>query len=502
MSKDRTESGIESDSGFESNRASAKGIRSTTGPPGEALDAEKAQELWKLLFGDSPDEDDMRRWMTSTFTFAGKDTDVYKALTCPWGLKQTLGGPCGVYAAVQAFVVRQLLWGSRSDLLPEKTLHRSPSAASTASTAAGTDSETDTPSSSGTMTPASGDEAERPETAHEVEGASSAPVVATAPARVEEACDLQTLVDRLQERFKAQDSRELLAGAMARMLQNALPTDGALVWAEVTGKSQVRVRQFQVAEALTAWLATGDALQTMASPVLSLVCSLVLTRGVDTVKTDMDSATSSLIGVYGHCAQELTNLCITGQAVTNIFDGDVVFEDGDDVLRLRGIHKTPEVGFLSTHEPLRLAEVGQLLKQPRYPLWVVGSATHYTLLLAGDCRANHLAMPAPVSEEDKERVKGAEPCCSACSCARGEFACPSSVRLLHLNGMAVCGNTPSLVAAELQLDSDVTKYEPGPLPEGDQDGNIVAEVLRSRWPGAKVSYPTLGGVCGNPPRLC
>lgn len=36
----------------------------------------------------------------------------------------------------------------------------------------------------------------------------------------------------------------------------------------------------------------------------------------------MDDASLPLIGLYGHCSQELVNILITGEAVSNVFDGD------------------------------------------------------------------------------------------------------------------------------------------------------------------------------------
>lgn len=39
----------------------------------------------------------------------------------------------------------------------------------------------------------------------------------------------------------------------------------------------------------------------------------------------MDDETTSLVGEYGHCAQELVNLMITGRCITNVgFDRWVI----------------------------------------------------------------------------------------------------------------------------------------------------------------------------------
>merc|ERR1712118_656580 len=60
---------------------------------------------------------------------------------------------------------------------------------------------------------------------------------------------------------------------------------------------------------------------------------------------------------------------------------------------------TPIVGFLSELEPMTLLRVGSLYKYPEYPLWVLGSATHYTLLFST------VKADALISEENKLKLK-------------------------------------------------------------------------------------------------
>ncbi|RRT73245.1 hypothetical protein B296_00008188 [Ensete ventricosum] len=78
---------------------------------------------------------------------------------------------------------------------------------------------------------------------------------------------------------------------------------------------------------------------------------------------------------------EIVNLLICGQAVPNVFDGRMDLGGG---MFLKGIPMTPEIGFLSLLESLNLCKVGQHLKCPRWPIWVVGSESHYTVLFALD----------------------------------------------------------------------------------------------------------------------
>ncbi|VEL40650.1 unnamed protein product [Protopolystoma xenopodis] len=47
---------------------------------------------------------------------------------------------------------------------------------------------------------------------------------------------------------------------------------------------------------------------------------------------------------------------------------------------LRGILEQPNTGFLTIVESLKYCEVGWYLKNPAYPVWVLSSETHLTVL--------------------------------------------------------------------------------------------------------------------------
>ena len=42
---------------------------------------------------------------------------------------------------------------------------------------------------------------------------------------------------------------------------------------------------------------------------------------------EMDADNSSLIGAHGYCSQEMVNLLLTGHAVSNTFDGQIVLNE-------------------------------------------------------------------------------------------------------------------------------------------------------------------------------
>ncbi|XP_043241490.1 probable ubiquitin carboxyl-terminal hydrolase MINDY-4 isoform X1 [Amphibalanus amphitrite] len=117
-----------------------------------------------------------------------------------------------------------------------------------------------------------------------------------------------------------------------------------------------------------------------------LTYSAVLSRGIDSVKRDMDVATNTVIGRHGYCTQELVNLLLTGTASSNVFDGTVRLGEGADVTVLRGVDQRSEIGLLSLFEHYKSCEVGSHLKSPQLPIWVILSESHFTCLFSGDRR--------------------------------------------------------------------------------------------------------------------
>ncbi|KAJ9600934.1 hypothetical protein L9F63_000881 [Diploptera punctata] len=109
--------------------------------------------------------------------------------------------------------------------------------------------------------------------------------------------------------------------------------------------------------------------------VLLLLYSVISTKGVEQIRSEMNDPAEPLIdGTYGYGSQSLINLMLTGRAVGHVWDHD------QDVggLKLRGIDRQSEVGFLALLEHLRYCEVGSFLKNPKHPVWVMGSETHLT----------------------------------------------------------------------------------------------------------------------------
>lgn len=107
-----------------------------------------------------------------------------------------------------------------------------------------------------------------------------------------------------------------------------------------------------------------------------LLLGLVFTRGVEKICADCDDVHVQLVGTFSYCSQELVHLALLGVACSHVFDGKK--EVGGQVLR--GVMTRGTVGHLSLLEHYKYVEVGDFLKCPRMPVWVVGSESHYTVL--------------------------------------------------------------------------------------------------------------------------
>ncbi|XP_040820932.1 probable ubiquitin carboxyl-terminal hydrolase MINDY-4 [Ochotona curzoniae] len=114
-----------------------------------------------------------------------------------------------------------------------------------------------------------------------------------------------------------------------------------------------------------------------------LTLSAILSRTTELVRQDFDVPTSHLIGAHGYCTQELVNLLLTGKAVSNVFNDVVELDSGQgNVTLLRGIAERSDIGFLSLFEHYSVCQVGCFLKTPRFPIWVVCSESHFSVLFS------------------------------------------------------------------------------------------------------------------------
>ncbi|KAM6452915.1 putative ubiquitin carboxyl-terminal hydrolase MINDY-4 isoform 1-T1 [Liasis olivaceus] len=112
-----------------------------------------------------------------------------------------------------------------------------------------------------------------------------------------------------------------------------------------------------------------------------LTLSVILSRSIDRVRGDLDDIRNTLIGAHGYCTQELVNLLLTGKAVSNVFNDVMELDSGNgNTTVLKGITGRSDLGLLSLFEHYDVCQVGCYLKTPRFPIWVVCSESHFSVL--------------------------------------------------------------------------------------------------------------------------
>eukprot|EP00403_Amphidinium_massartii_P029697 CAMPEP_0178406544 /NCGR_PEP_ID=MMETSP0689_2-20121128/18965_1 /TAXON_ID=160604 /ORGANISM="Amphidinium massartii, Strain CS-259" /LENGTH=515 /DNA_ID=CAMNT_0020027585 /DNA_START=51 /DNA_END=1595 /DNA_ORIENTATION=+ len=316
-----------------------KGEPKAGGVPFECS-AEETSRVMRLIFGSTADPIDVERWLTVGFEFSEKSS-------LRWGLHQKKGGPCGVFAPVQGFMLKHLLFDADSKESVDATSKEEPLSAANDS---------------------------------EPQGAVLAHALTTilfnsTPLSSYTVCQVQEVGDSslpIAQRFKLSGCRVTRASDVQSLLEDAAES----------------------------WLAQRCG-------VLSFVCSMLLTRSIDTVKEDMDDLETPLIGRFGHCSQELVNLMLIGEATSNVFDGSKwLGDDPSTGLMVKGVDGdrvgVPTVGLLSELEAMRYLAVGTLFKNPDYPLWVIGSPTHYTLLFSTRRSDSQLSAEAQMEQRAKK----------------------------------------------------------------------------------------------------
>ncbi|XP_068616499.1 ubiquitin carboxyl-terminal hydrolase MINDY-3 [Brachionichthys hirsutus] len=137
--------------------------------------------------------------------------------------------------------------------------------------------------------------------------------------------------------------------------------------------------------------------------VLLFLYSVILTKGVENIRNEIQDTMEPLIDpVHGYGSQSLVNLLVTGHAVSNVWDGDTECSG----MKLHGIHKQASVGFLTLMESLRYCKVGAFFKSPKFPIWILGSETHLSVFFT---KETSLVGPVPPSEQARRVFQSFDP---------------------------------------------------------------------------------------------
>ncbi|XP_066348116.1 LOW QUALITY PROTEIN: uncharacterized protein [Miscanthus floridulus] len=316
----------------------AKEVEEEEEEKGEELPPDVAENLWAMVFGGGVSKTVLAQWSNQGIRFSSDPETTM-------GLVQHEGGPCGVLATVQAYVLKYLLFFSDDLSNPEfsnplytlgqRRFYQS-------SFAAGDD-----------FSSLTDDRKTRALVHAMVEilflcGTGKRAIVASV------ACANRGKIDAVLEDLSVESAMDL---------QKVLRT------------STFTSRK----DAFNTLLANIPLFESRLGAMLFLISAL-LSRGLEDIQADRDDPSQPLVTApFGHASQEIVNLLLCGEAVPNVFDGKMDLGGG---MSLKGIPNSVEVGFLTLLESLNLCKVGQYLKCPKWPIWVVGSESHYTVLFA------------------------------------------------------------------------------------------------------------------------
>ncbi|KAI3460490.1 hypothetical protein Pfo_017153 [Paulownia fortunei] len=327
-------------------------VEGRSGISDTSLSVLEADELFLMIFGNRVSKDVLAQWSNQGIRFS---TDPETSM----GLVQHEGGPCGVLAAIQAFVLKYLLFS------PEESDNFAPNMPSNLSIRRVPKNESIAADIFSCLS----------------EGKKSR-------ALVRSMSEILFLCGRNERALIA--SLNILNGDFMKSVNGSEDEAIAKVLGGLSVESGADLQKVLRVDTCTSRSSALQKLEAML-PIfrsrmgaLLFLISALLSRGLDNVQEDRDDPSQPLVTApFGHASQEIVNLLLSGSAVANVFDGKMDLGGG---MFVKGISTTVEVGFLTLLESLNFCKVGQYLKCPRWPIWVVGSESHYTVLFALDTK--------------------------------------------------------------------------------------------------------------------
>lgn len=349
-------------------------------PSSTPLSLEQAHRAKSLIFGSSHLTGTFTDpWLSQGFYFKPAEvTRTVPSLAC--GLVQAQGGPCGMLAVVQAYVLRELLFvGSNARATPQQRyalLAASPDALKRALISAcaeilwlvgdGRRARVCTRNPSATKMPSA---------RRMADGGTFRPDGVTEALNVTELDSKEALRHFFQLHHATFAAPK--GPGVVLFLYSVILTRG------VENIEKDRVRREQIGAACRRASCLEVCSRTLTCPALvDMLCS----------SPSRQDEQSSLIGAHSYCTQEMVNLALTGRARSNVFDGTKDF----DGLVLRGIDQRSSIGFLSLFEHYENILVGSYFKQPVYPIWVICSESHYTVAWALETDATTTLPPSGI----------------------------------------------------------------------------------------------------------
>ncbi|XP_047333131.1 ubiquitin carboxyl-terminal hydrolase MINDY-3-like [Impatiens glandulifera] len=304
---------------------------------GLQLSPDEANQLFSIVFGGDVTKGILAQWSNQGIRFSpDRETSM--------GLVQHEGGPCGVLAAIQAYVLKHLLFPSEERSFASKNHFVAP-----------------------------------------VENLTSFPDKVKSRALIRGMAEILFLCGNGERAVIAnlsifnnaiQGSEGLMNDVIVKALEGFSIQSGSDLQRVLRVESQKSKE-----DAIQRLEAMLPVFNSRMGALLFLISAL-LSRGLDCIQAERDDPSQPLVTApFGHASQEIVNLLLCGEAVAHLFDGQMDLGGG---MSLKGISNNVEVGFLTLLESLNFCKVGQFLKCPKWPIWVVGSESHYTVLFALD----------------------------------------------------------------------------------------------------------------------
>lgn len=334
-------------------RAHEKAAPTTSALPshqvlGNPLSLADSEKLFTMVFGSSVSKEIITQWCHQGFRFS---TDPETSL----GLVQREGGPCGVLAPVQAMVLKYLLFEHGEGL--------------------------DGPFHSGNPT-----STVRLDASCNTSGCALVfSDVQRTRALLSAMAEILWLVGgKMKAVVAVLDTGMFLSGVGGKEEEQdeaiSQKLEGISLNSAVDLQRNLRICTFTSMSSLLNQLRNLLPIFRSRVGALLFLFSALLSRGLEEIQSDRDDPGQPLVTApFGHASQEIVNLLICGHAVPEVFDGNMDVGGG---MTVKGIPSKVEVGFLTLLEAFKYCTVGQFLKRPKWPIWVVGSESHYTVLFA------------------------------------------------------------------------------------------------------------------------
>uniref|UniRef100_A0A1I8P9S4 Ubiquitin carboxyl-terminal hydrolase MINDY n=1 Tax=Stomoxys calcitrans TaxID=35570 RepID=A0A1I8P9S4_STOCA len=360
--------------------AAAAASTGASGPSLTAKDARELQEIRNLLWGPSIRVDVFRRW-SQGFEFSDVE---------PSALVQKQGGPCAVIAPVQAYILKILIMDTPGHFLKDLTPDKCKSLLIQA-----------------LCTILSKCKAQHIRLVTlPVDKCSEAKETSSADAPPNDRGD----DDICDSDVANLNSSEAMAEAAPPYASDVIGGDDisltTMADEEISPEeyhNRLNVIHFNSIEELERYYSHNFDILSAKYGVLLFMYTVLLTKDIENVNSELLDTSEPLIhNTYGYGSQALINLMLTGRAVAHVWDND------QDVggLKLRGIDEQSDIGFITLMEQMRYCTVGSFYKNPRNPVWVMGSETHLTVLFSNEKR---LVSPETPSEIARRVFKSYDP---------------------------------------------------------------------------------------------